>query len=460
MRSVVGWLVISASRQDSNVIPKIILSGSYSFGDPSMSLVRLHSRGVDSNYLNKHAAAHGMFAKELAELKPIPGHTVLHCLAVGDEEWYGDNRNNDAFNEADNKVCHDRFKKHGHVFKNHKNWSPELATGFIHATGHNDDMHRIELLAALDNAKYAEEIEAIEQGEGVPFSMGSMQAYDVCSVCGHKAPTGPEHCSHIQNKLGEVLGDGRKVFMRNPNPDYFDFSTVWKNADRIALSLRKVASANGAVGGHDLAEAMGVRGWNSQKQATLIRLAEIEKRIPAVGRPIASTAPKKLSVEAVQQLKRACQLNGTDEVLGALHRAGRMLGFHDFLDVIVGTTKVAQTTDLQGGFARLLDSNDDIQSLDGTLCHQRMWLGDEAEYELQQKTSMDRQAVQSRVLDVSILRPKQLLITKTAADEIESRAMADLYLHYKLAFADANRDKTAIVAAVALSNSCDQDPRI
>ncbi len=436
------------------MIPKLILSTSYDFGDQAVNLVPIHSRGIDAGFLKKHASSHGVFERELSEIQPIPGHTVLHVLAVGDEEAYGDNRNNDAFNEADNKVCHDRFKKHGHVFRNHRNWSPDLKTGMVVKTAHNDDMRRIELLIALENAKYAEELAAFENGDDIPVSMGSMQKYDVCSYCKHKAPTAKDHCEHIQHKLGEVMEDGTKIYMQNPDPDYFDISTVFKNADRIGLTLRKVAAHNGAVGGHELAEAMGLRGCGHPKSATLIRLAELEKRFKGVGKTV-KTSPSNLPRESVKQLKQACAKHGVKTVIGSLHEAGRLLSFDDFAYIVVGQSKLAGCGDpmLEGGFQRLLSDDTDVGSLDGDVPG-TVLLDPETEQSLHECTSMKTASVSRRILRSTIVTPAPSRKIAQNADETYTRGMSDLYLHYKLAFAahPKNRDNQDLLQAVALSN--------
>jgi hypothetical protein len=440
------------------MIHKIILSGSYDFDEPSVALVPLHSRGVDQGWMHKRASG-GMFEKEISELKPDPKRTVLHVIAVGDEERYGDNRNGDAFNREDNKERHGLFKSAGHVFKNHKNHSPALATGEILATTHNDDMDRIEILAGLDNSKYAEELAGFEKGEDIPVSMGSMQDYDVCSYCKHKAKTPKQHCDHIRTKLGEVTEDGTKIYMQNPKPGYFDLSTVFKPADRIGYALRKVASENGVVGGHELAEHFGLRMCGSIKHATLVRLAEMEKHTKATGKPI-PVGPNKLSDHAVQQLKRACDHHGVDHVLGRLHRSGQLLSFPDFTEVIVGKSKLALVSEdnLHSGFGRLLDDPTEIEDLDGCDDPDHILMDEGTHHELHNQSSMHQGPVRARVLKGSIETldptrgvPKFAL----AIDDVEARGLADLYLHYKLAFAsnEANRHNPSILQAVVCSNT-------
>ncbi len=163
------------------MIPKAILSSSFDFDGPAVSLVPLHRRGVDHGWLQKTAAANnGLFHDYLQDLRPIPGKTVIHVLAVGDEEFYGPNRNGDGFSREDNVTAHRSFKDNGHVFKHHQNKDPFAAVGEVMQTGHQNLMSRIELLLGLDNERCRSEIDGLERGEDLPVSMGSMQDFDVC----------------------------------------------------------------------------------------------------------------------------------------------------------------------------------------------------------------------------------------------------------------------------------------
>jgi hypothetical protein len=296
---------------------------------------------------------------------------------------------------------------------------------------------------------------SVEQDE--TYIAGGIQVHN-CSICGHKAPEAKDHCHHIQQKLGEVLADGRFVGMLNPNPYYFDASTVWKPADRIGYALAKVASENGVVGGHQLAESMGIRPWGSVKQGTLMHLASIEKRLSGVGK-LVSTAPGNLSAETIKHLKTACSRHGVASVLGYLHKTGALLSFADFTEVVVGQNKFASAVDideslLTNGFTRLAAASDEVGELDGDPEHADIGLNGDADDELDATSGMKAASVQRRVLRQAIIVPT----VKTAGfgDPLKARGLADLYLHYKLAFANhpANRDNPFVLQAVVLSQSC------
>lgn len=418
---------------------KLTLSSSYDFGSPAVNIVNVGSRGVDFVEMKKHADAHGIFNRELADLKPIPGHTLLHVLAVGDEETYGDNRNCDAFSGHDNKTAHVRFKTQGHVFKNHKNWDASLKTGEVIGTAHNPEMARIELLIALENAKYAEELAGFERGGDIPVSMGSMQKFDVCSRCQHKAPTSKDHCEHIRMKLGEVGEDGIKNYMKNPDPGYFDLSTVFKNADRIGFTLRKVAAGNDVIGGHELAEDFGL--VLNTKKAMLIRLAEMEKHFKGVGK---LTAPRGLSDDAIHSMRQKVAMFGTKATIGDLHRRGCLLSIEDFATAIVGMDKTAGVYE-DASFSDILRDNDSFPSLDGTSVELHYSPVIDSEIEL--STSMKTASVSHRTLQFQLPKIAQAVLPEV------NKGLSLLYQHYKVAFAMYHSDNPTIIRSVVLTNA-------
>jgi hypothetical protein len=64
--------------------------------------------------------------------------------------------------------------------------------------------------------------------------------YDVCSICGHKAPDAKKRCKHIPSQLGEITKEGKMVGMLNPDPEFFEISKVRRPADRVAYSLNNL----------------------------------------------------------------------------------------------------------------------------------------------------------------------------------------------------------------------------
>ena len=192
--------------------------------------------------LTKQAST--IFGVDYDELKPDDKSVGIHVVALGDEEHYGANRNADTFPKEACVKYHDTFVKHGHVFRHHMNKQAEKAIGKIVKSAYNEPMGRIELFIHADKEKAAPELERLEKEGEIPFSMAARVPYDVCSICGamRKQAGDESECDHVANHLGDLMDDGRRVFTRNTEPQWFDISFVGRPADRIAWNL-KVASA-------------------------------------------------------------------------------------------------------------------------------------------------------------------------------------------------------------------------
>lgn len=431
------------------MLSKVILSDSYDFGDPSVSLVPLHRRGVDSAWMSKHASC-GVFHDTLQRLKPTPGRAVVHVIAVGDHEMWGPNRNADSFSREDNRNRHQTFVDCGHVFKHHQSDDPLKAVGDLIQSAHSEEMSRIELLMGLDENKCGAELSKLDSGGDLPVSMGSYQQYDVCSICGHKAPTVEDHCDHIKNFLGCVLNDGRRIFMHNPKPTYYDISLVFRPADRVAYTLRKVAAANGRVlGGHELAQALGISHWASPKTATIRTMAAIAKDIPLTLRK--ATSPCPVSGAARSTLRKAAQAYGTQQVFHALTSAGYLLSPFDFATVIghPDPAGCASTLDKHAAtLSDLLPDCLDISSFDAPSVSDRVSLTKIA-HDLDSDAGMFPAQVNSRVLRNSIVGTPQLSKSASELSDVEAQGLALLYGHYKVAFATAHRTNPGVLRAVA-----------
>jgi hypothetical protein len=118
-------------------------------------------------------------------------------------------------------------------------------------------MARVELIIGIDNKAAPDTIEKIASGKDIPVSMACKVPNDECSICGNKAPSTDKYCTHLKKYATQMLDDGRQVGMFNHEPTFFDISEVTRNADRIAFTMRKVAS-HGPVFSADLAADMGI----------------------------------------------------------------------------------------------------------------------------------------------------------------------------------------------------------
>ncbi len=186
---------------------KIILPDSYNFQDPIASLVNVHSKGVDKDWIEKRAAA-PEFVKTFSEIRPEKDHSLLHLIAMGASDVYSTNRNGDGFfkfareldlidpnwrsqklangdshvksadtfaNRTDTGLFdrYSTFEKFANVYKHHKNKPSkgDKIYGSVKAAAYNNDMDRVELLVQVPDDEWREELHKLASGEGVPFSM-------------------------------------------------------------------------------------------------------------------------------------------------------------------------------------------------------------------------------------------------------------------------------------------------
>jgi hypothetical protein len=111
-------------------------------------------------------------------------------------------------------------------------------------------MKRVELVVAIDHERCEKNggkntLQKIHDGEYPATSMGCRVPYDVCSICENKARFRSEYCEHMRQMPGKIFPDGRKVFVYNHYPRFFDISFVFIGADRTSFVLEKIASGSG-----------------------------------------------------------------------------------------------------------------------------------------------------------------------------------------------------------------------
>lgn len=275
-------------------------------GELSVQPVLLYNggRSIDASRISKYASVALDYIKSVA---PEPGKTAMLLNALGAEETYGPNRNGDGFPEfpvpARGKIASadrrwfvppgEELTHHyasfetnpAHTFLHHANRDPSKASGVIKKAFWNPRMHRVELLALIDDAKDPEWVKRAQDGEFVPVSMGCRIKRDVCARCGNEAPTRADYCDHVKFAMNVVDANGFKDYVHNPSPDFFDLSRVFRPADRIGYTLKKVAEATpevrlSAVLGEE-SDALALKGAAAQK------LSDIDKVI--CGEPIASS---------------------------------------------------------------------------------------------------------------------------------------------------------------------------
>lgn len=191
-----------------------------------------------------------------------PRDRDLNCYvlvnALGAGEYYGSNINSDYFPwEA---LAHEgndygyRTFLNAHAFQHHVNKDPNRAFGVPVLSLLNPRMKRVELVIKLDREKAEAEgagaiIKRIDNGEFPDVSMGCKVPYDVCSICGHKSNTRNDYCHHMRPPEdlrdiygpNKILADGRRIFVHNLHPRFFDISFVFIGADKTAKVMAKLA---------------------------------------------------------------------------------------------------------------------------------------------------------------------------------------------------------------------------
>ena len=174
-------------------------------------------------------------------------YAYLWVIGVSAMEYYGCNNNGDAFTEADLKKTIPDWTANAHIFLHHVNKDPRKSIGKPVYAWYNNEMHRVELILAIDKSANgaAAVVERIKNGEQLYVSMGCNVKYDVCSICGHQSKARSEYCDHLRYNLKKILPDGKQVYALNPNPKFFDISIVTKPADPTAFALDKIASEGG-----------------------------------------------------------------------------------------------------------------------------------------------------------------------------------------------------------------------
>jgi hypothetical protein len=257
---------------------------------------------VERSHLVKTAAEyHPEIAAYINAAKTIQGKTQILITALGAGEYWGPNVNGDYFPE--NALAYPgpeygfkTFETNAHVFKHHINKDPSASYGNVALSVYNPKYHRVELIVVIDNVKAPDIAQRINSGDYPDWSMGCRVPFDVCSICGNKARTRAEYCEHLKYYMGKIEpGSGKLAYAINLTPRFFDISLVLIGADRIAKTLKKVASTNTypVVGSALLAEKMAED-----------KTGSIEKEIPGgEANPPASIDAIKDLVGAIPEVK-------------------------------------------------------------------------------------------------------------------------------------------------------------
>lgn len=293
-----------------------LFQGSEEFGPAAVPLF-----GPADPYFEKVASASLLpeVSTYIAELKPRNDSQYVLVNAMGAGEYYGSNINGDRFSEAALVHAPDTWKGvpvldkvfaknwaygfptfyNAMVFPHHRNKNPEKRLGVVELAAWNPHMKRVELVTRLDREDClrhgGESIwDKLKMGSYPDVSMGTKVPFDTCSITldvkryreawdtydpkRHTSPgqailevhkkhpirgvqvTRKEYSDYGRTMMNRILPDGRKVWVDNDFPKFFDISYVFIGADKIAKSMLKIADAGrrvyGFMGSAEVAEKM------------------------------------------------------------------------------------------------------------------------------------------------------------------------------------------------------------
>ena len=463
---------------------KRILPESFQYGIPSVEIVGAGSKGLDKQAMLKRASA---FDDVLGDLKEQKGKTYLHVITTGAFEKYGCNLNGDAFNEDsfDLAYPHPEDPKHTHdvldggllkyhdssymdkkaaVYQEHKT-REEQPSGEIVAARYNKDMHRGELIIAVDNNKWARRLQKKASGQDIYLSMGCSVNLDRCLACGHIAKTASEHCDHFKKMRRQVLDDGTAIGVMNDAPHFYDISGVDVPADRIAFVLRKVAS--GDMAKEASAEALSMLGARrpmlfTKAAATLSKLSRMEKQLEGIVEGDKDAPEFDEDEDAQKRMVIILKRYPADEAVDATIRKGILLSPSSLFSLL-------------GGELGEKDGRETLENLDDGCCGDCSRIMSEAEEDgafndelldgsfdqvfptdlsldsllekLVPELGMSNPAVRSRSIHIIIRgKPNKGQDKKASLPREAEKALRQTYARYLISFASRNDDATCMNA--------------
>jgi hypothetical protein len=326
-------------------------SGENEFGP---TVIPLFNRHTDS-MLEKVAAPSLLpeVVRYIDSLQPRPSSQYALVNAMGAAEFFGSNVNADAFSEAslihrpdvwtgnplvDSVVARTwpygfpTFYNAG-VFAHHKNKDKNRAYGEVELALWNPHMRRVELVTRVDKGKCVEfggiaVWDKLIAGMYPDVSMGTKVKFDLDSIVTdwklynealatfnpkvHRSPdvavlefhkkkqpirglaeTRKDYSEYMRKHMNKILSDGRKVFVWNPFPNFFDISFVFIGADRTAkamMHITKHASVprvfDMGKSSAEMAESIGYAKEASYKGAQTQKRSEMHKDVvPEVAFP-------------------------------------------------------------------------------------------------------------------------------------------------------------------------------
>lgn len=472
------------------MIPKRIINTSWDQDSPLTSLLNVSSRGVFGT-LQKTASG-GSSCPLYKDIKPEKGYSFIHIITTGSGEYYGPNTNADYFNEGPRsftftdpapgiqktaslsgglKNYHHTYMQFGGVYRMHRNSKKGFAKeGSVVAEWYNPAMHRGEVIVKLQDDKWGDTLQKIANGEQIAWSMGAGLPEDICSNCGNRASTREQYCICLKYKKLQLDKEGRQIFSINDKPHFHDISEVINPADKIALTLQKVANARGSIRSigefvQDSTDGLYLPRSLMYKLAsrreldrlTLIeKLAEIEKEIKTNACEEISALQEALTLsddeenEVVDEVKDM----DPDKLIESLNKKDMMLTPNTFTRILIGKwpSEIDGVVNFEGALksvfgdiledGNLKDVLEDSSftpsgSFPGMSCLNRM-------EGLSELLSLNPEPVQKRVIKITISPGPARKLDKegsSAEPSEEARVLAREYAKYQLGFLSGKGDR-------------------
>lgn len=448
----------------------------FDFDDPQTQLIEICRNGNARDSLKKSAAC--FHQSDIDDIPRDPKMAILHVNALGDYEFYSANRNADAFTErggrfslespkqgsapfvdiaVGNVQTHPTFVTSGRVYRNHVNDDPAKSYGPIYKSAHNDKMKRVELLIGVPVDEFRDDLQKLASGDQLSWSMSARVSHDNCSICGNKAKKASEYCDHIRNMKGQITKKGNVVAMLNDNMTFFDISQVRRPADRIAHTLRKVASVCTDQNVDFFPNALGLRAPRylfkighpkiAEFHTLISKLADIEKEIPS--------EVEALHVYSIgngdlpeEQISSMCGCNPND-VLDAAGEKNLMLSLKDLIRLVSGNKPNDEDVQcaeemLPGMYSRVLDEDRPEDIMPPLVSGYRTpgMLSPELRANLEaasdeiglSDTAVAKRAMAAAISNKKIGSKTPLRVKKSSIQRAEISRMVDTYASYQLEF--------------------------
>lgn len=362
------------------MLHKLLESGYNSSLDiPAAAIIPEFKGALDRGSLKKRAS---IFDAEYDKFERKPKHTYIHLISVAAGEHYGPNSRADFYNGESYKhdfpcpenggpsfiilkpglsATHNKtFMEHGGVYTEHfSSLDGAKPQGYIVKAAINPEMKRGELIIGVETEKWADDIHKLESGTPLKFSIGASAPYDICSICGHVTTTEDGHCDHYKQMPGEFMADGSQVYVISDNCLFHDISRVKNPAEKIAFSIRKVASGRGArftepaIGPANpgVIRALCKSASAKSRFDMLLKLAAIEKEITAQATagtldPLLMKLLKKWREHKGKghSKKASCSLSGflnranPEQIINSCHSNGYIMTPEEFVDLMLPET--------------------------------------------------------------------------------------------------------------------------